>query len=168
VELCTAVKLNEAVERSKSDSLQRADFLFSLIEFVRNLWRWELKRLTGMVGDVADHTLMSRLAHSQPLAAKARAWAHVCRVCGLAESCYRGFLWARYATSTTPRHLVYASAAELFFQIPELLAGTKSRDFMQTTASHDVLPLGTPGTTWPERVYAISQNYHTVLEFTRT
>jgi hypothetical protein len=131
------------------------DLTPEIVDEVRELWRWELEQLTRLHGAASDRDLLRQWMRSQPWAARMRGWASLFRRCG-----FRPLAHFRFGAS--PRSLVYAATAELFFALP----GASRR---WNSIRHN-LPLAVAvqsGSAWRALGLAIAENYHRYLEFTR-
>jgi hypothetical protein len=168
---CTAFKLRGPAYREEDAAVfqgeQAGVFWRDAVAYARGLWRWELRRLTGSAEGLSDRDLMRAWMRRQPLHVKLRGWASILRRCGWARSWRFWPRWFRLAVVGTPRHWVYAAAAELCFGLPDGQAGGKQLDWKELQSwlplvdTVDTRPLG-----WPEFCGQVTANYHRFLETT--
>jgi hypothetical protein len=90
----------------------------------RELWRWELLRLTGAPADASDRALRERWMRRQRLASRARGWAYAARRHGWHRSWRQWPRWARLGRRGSPRDWIYAAATELLFALAIPAGGT--------------------------------------------
>lgn len=135
VTACTAFKLDPNTSaaplgvRFQSDDtelfssdLRRA--VIELVPLVHQIWRWEAAMLARIstTADMADDNLQIAVFRSQAVAEKLRGWARLVLMPNLRRE--RGFFshLSRLALRGSPRYLVYAVAARLYFELPALLS----------------------------------------------
>jgi len=88
------------------------------IGYARQLWRWELKKLTTSNDDPDDHQLLKRWMGQQGMAQRLRGWAYVCRKQGWHRSWREWGRWSRLLCQASPRYCIYAVASEMCFALP--------------------------------------------------
>lgn len=132
-----------------------------------SLWRWTLCRMLGETASSSRAELLAALAKRQALLARAKGWARAA-VKHPAEFCRNWLRWARLAREASPRYLVYGAAGELFFGLQEDDAVTQ--EALAAIAAR--LPLrrlrGNQPLTWRTAAMMIADNFHRLLESTRT
>ncbi len=119
VRACTEVKLRGISSRTVPHEawLQPSlEFWEEAVDYARELWRWELVRLTG--ADDKASALMKRWAKSQPMTRRLRGWAYVMRASGWIRSCRHWPRWMILCRRGSPRCLIYEAAADLLFRLP--------------------------------------------------
>ena len=89
--------------------------------YARQLWRWELVRLTGARPQLSDLELLKRWMRLQPVSERLRGWLYVLRKRGWHRSWRHWTRWGGQAWRASPRYQVYAAASEVFFQLPYLV-----------------------------------------------
>jgi hypothetical protein len=102
-------------------------FLDEAISFARQLWLWEALELSASAQPVPLHSLLASLGRRQSVSERIRGWASLLRRIPrnkVQQNCRR---WLTLFWVATPRYLTYASAFELFCQIPQLLVTAQSR-----------------------------------------
>jgi hypothetical protein len=152
VKACTAFKLDpntsamplgvrfqfEDTELLSSD-LRRA--VLELVPLLRQIWRWEAAMLARIsnAADETDESLQTAVLRSQPIAEKLRGWARLALMPTLRRE--RGFFsnFSRLALQGSPRYLVYAVAAPLYFKLPALVSDQLTEDAL--TRSDRLLPI---------------------------
>lgn len=148
--------------------------LRSLVEDAHSLWRWELRRLTGLNGSASDNELIKLWLKSQELAARIRGWAAAVKRYGLLRSAGMLPRWVRLGLKGSPRRLVYAAASELFFGLNPILSnndlGLSEVEVRTGQSSHELPVVRKPqaGVSWQSVGRAVAWNYHQFLESTRS
>jgi|GEM_PF-1410895 len=134
VAACTAFKLdpnNAPVPlgvrlRTADVEVFRADLRAALIDFVpliHEIWRWEAAEFgrSSVGADAPDETVLRAVLAHQPLKEKIVGWAKL----ALMPSVRRQPAFARRLSRLTfrgsPRYLIYAVAAQLYFKLPAIL-----------------------------------------------
>jgi len=172
---CTEVKLaGAAPETLLSDHEGPLEFWAGSLIDARRLWRWELRRLTGLGDDTSDRALWGRWMQRQPARAKLRGWVSALRHLdgGGGWRCWPRL--ARRVWSASPRYWVYAAASELCFRLPPLVQGHGASGadrhleelfaFLPETRQA-AWTAGRAG--WQSLVSEILRNYHRFLTETR-
>lgn len=146
-----------------------------LIDDARALWVWELQRLTGADSTVGDLELFRMWMTRQSAFGRIRGWASVVRRIGLRHSLSQFGRWMPLAMKGSPRRLIYQAASELLFALPGLVSDApciaeNEAGWEQLRAQ---LPLEdesstAPPESWRRLGHAVSENYRTLLEFTRS
>jgi hypothetical protein len=177
---CTEFKLGEC-GRSGNAS-EPCENLGSKIAFwkegvthARELWRWELARLTEIHTSIPESELLTVWMRRQPLREKLRGWAYVVRSCGWLRAWRQWPRWVSRLWAASPRYWLYAAASSLLFRLPELAEGDgelpgEDVDWRQIRCSLPVVREATgqvqlPG--WQQAALDIVWNYHRFLEGTR-
>jgi hypothetical protein len=109
---CTRWKLG--AERAPGEA--GSDFLPRALGYARQLWRWELARLTG-AEDLSHRALFDRWMRMEPLHQRLRGWLYVVRSRGWHRSCRQWPRWARHAWRASPRYWIYGATGELLFGV---------------------------------------------------
>ena len=91
------------------------------LAYARQLWRWELRRLTGLGDHVSDRVLWQCWMERQPVREKLRGWLSVLRRLDGHGSWRDWARWGRRSWHASPRYWVYAAASELCFRLPTLI-----------------------------------------------
>jgi hypothetical protein len=144
------------------------------VSYARRLWRWELARLGSADPDLGERALMRRWMRAQPLQARLRGWLYVARRTGWWRSWPHWYRWAKHGWRGSPRYLVYASASELLFRLPELLGSTGSPGPLPVDELCAVLPVARARdgadipTPWKQLAADILWNYEQFLTDTRS
>jgi hypothetical protein len=149
------------------------DFWEEAIAYARQLWRWELVRLTGLPQSAPDRELFSRWMALQPYAQRVRGWAYTLRHQGWLRSWRKWGRWSRLALTGSPRYCVYAAANEFLFGtglrvgVPETQSALV--EDWQNLNDHLPLPRSGPGRSMgrEEIAASISRNYAELLMGTR-
>jgi hypothetical protein len=122
-----------------SGDLRRA--VLELVPVVRQIWRWEAATLARIsnTADVTDDAMQIAVLRSQPVAEKLRGWARLMLMPTLRRE--QGFFsqLSRLALQGSPRYLVYAVAARLYFKLPALLSDQLADDAL--AGSDRLLPI---------------------------
>jgi hypothetical protein len=169
VERCTRFKTGAISGAELGDALSWP----LAVDQARQLWRWELRRLTGASAGLSDRALAAAWTSRQPLASRARGWAYAARQAGWHRGWRHWPRWARLAGRGSPRHAIYAAAAELLFGLTPAREG----DAGQATSREDPsrlrqmgrdLPLRAPQSgDWRVLAGAIAANYRALVVETR-
>jgi hypothetical protein len=175
VEECTRIKLGHAADAGPGDLDWR-----EAIVATRQVWRWELARLTGSdpsaTADdgVTDEALLGRWLGQQPVAHRLRGWLSAGRRLGWRQAAARWAAARRRGCIASPRYCVYAAASALFFRLPELCQtpALAVRADLECGVARRWLPVWparhaaeTPA--WRAAAAATSWNYRVLLESTR-
>lgn len=132
VKSATAVKLNPSIDPvlSWNGTASRMDWYrrtvlrrwLDLVDRVRTLWGWEMNRhLDGPWTDETEE-LLQRYLKRERLASRMRGWAKwMLRSRGKGYAPYMQLL--RSFPAGSPRALIYAAAAMVYFSSPQALAG---------------------------------------------
>lgn len=114
---CTAWKLSGEEE----DSDRRLEVWLEAVSYLRRLWRWELIQLTTNSQDTTIAGLTSHFSSQQSLSHRIRGWISLVKRSGWLRSISEWPRWLSLAFRSTPRYLVYQSAAEVAFRLPCLI-----------------------------------------------
>lgn len=177
VDLCTGFKLQQPGYRDLDPAgftgEEAVSFWRDAIEYAHRLWRWELCQLTGSGEGLSDIELMRDSMRRQPMKLRLRGWIRVFRDAGWRRSWQAWPRWVLLARRASPRHLIYAAAAELLFWLPELLNASQcSGQELEWGRLQSLLPVArrrVPATerpTWQNLACDIAWNYHEFLEET--
>jgi hypothetical protein len=178
VAFCTGFKLRGPGYREEDAAAfqgEQADvFWKDAVAYARRLWRWELRRLTGSAVDLTDREMMRVWMRRQSMVFRIRGWVRVFRDTGWRCSWYQWPRWALLACRASPRHWVYAAAAEIFFRLPALvsLADADGQDGLDPCLLSSWLP--SPGLSsslevgplWTRAAAAVVSNYHRFVAIT--
>jgi hypothetical protein len=104
------------------------DFWEGAIAHARQLWRWELVRLTSAEPAASDQKLFAAWMKKQPRYERLRGWLYALRNQGYRRSWQRRSHWARHLWRASPRYWIYAAASELLFRLPEILQSAGGPD----------------------------------------
>jgi hypothetical protein len=179
VAACTAYKLSGTTHAqllpSKDDLAGVLSFWKRSVSFARQLWRWELTRLTGGWEPFSDYVLMKKWMGTQPLSHRVRGWLHVVRKCGWVRSRSHWLRWAKVGWRGSPRYCLYEVASHASFRLPEIVGESEGRTV--SDPYWRTLCAGVPlceaakdngnGTTWQEVVRSVAANYRDFLTDTR-
>jgi hypothetical protein len=128
-----------------------SDFLHEAITSARQLWLWEALQLSSWVQPAPLPSLIAALGRRQSVSDRLRGWASFLRRVPRNNFHRNRLRWTKLFWLASPRYLTYASAFELFCQIPHLLPPAQS---LEPASSLDlvrrwlpVLPAG-PTETW--------------------
>lgn len=132
-----------------------------------SVWRWTLSHMLGVKPNSSRSELLDLLAKKQSTLARAKGWVRAAAV--HPKVFFRSwFRWARLACNGSPRYLIYGAAADLFFSAQESDAVTPDL-FLAITAK---LPLsrfkGEEQLSWRTVAMMIADNFHGLVESTRT
>lgn len=163
VETCTTWKLDRGGANAPSLSLETA------LDHAHRLWRWELRRLTGMPDHVTDQALLETLSARQPAADRLRGWLYVARRCGWHRSWRLWPRWARLARRGSPRYLVYSAACQALFASPAASPAAQAAVASVAAAQLPVVrpSVGAVARPWAEMVADVAFNYREFLVDTR-
>ena len=131
------------------------------------LWRWTLSRMIGGKISNSRPDLLAMVAKGQPWLARIKGWV---RAAVVHPGVFRRnwFRWARLACGSSPRYLVYGAAGELFFSSKD--SDSLTPDQLRGIAGK--LPLNHckvgQQLTWHTLAMMIADNFHDLLESTRT
>ncbi|MGB7439335.1 MAG: hypothetical protein WBR26_01385 [Candidatus Acidiferrum sp.] len=122
-------RISECTERKITGKNLAANdsshFLEEAISYARQLWLWEALELSGSAQPLPLHALIGSLGRRQSISDRLRGWASLLRRVPrntVPQNCPR---WLILFWVATPRYLTYASAFELFCQIPQLLGSAQ-------------------------------------------
>jgi hypothetical protein len=108
-----------------SDRKEMVSVTAEAMAYARQLWRWELKKLTNSDDDADDSQLLKRWMSQQGMAHRLRGWAYVCRKQGWHRSWREWARWLRLLRLASPRYCVYAVASEMCFGLPSSPDGAR-------------------------------------------
>jgi hypothetical protein len=166
VAACTDWKLGGTTEPTSWDS----NFWLKAVLCARQLWRWELVRLSDAPSDAADRNLFSAWMQKQSYEQRLRGWLFVLRHEGWLHSWRQWPRWARRAWQASPRYWIYLAASEFLFGFAEALKSGTAEDGSQFSSVLDYLPLSRDRrdkSGWPEIAREIYFNYCQLLVETR-
>lgn len=131
------------------------------------LWRWALGCILGLPASLSRTDLLAALAARQSIFARAKGWVRAAYVHpSKLRRCW--LRWARLASCTSPRYLVYGAASELFFAASEPDAITPS-DLGKIVARLPLPPAeANPQLSWCAVAKLVAHNFHALLESTRS
>jgi hypothetical protein len=143
VSVATAFKISNHSSESfgTSNRKELASVTAEAIGYARQLWRWELKKLTASNDDPADQQLLKRWMRQQGMARRLRGWAYVCRKQGWHHSWREWGRWLRLLCQASPRYCVYAVASEMCFALPSLAHDAHGLTDSQCRRWRDFLPM---------------------------
>jgi hypothetical protein len=171
VSVCTAWKLSREISTFDCAWISWEEALW----FARQLWRWELLRLTDAGVALSDRELLFRWMRLQSPVRRIRGWLYVLRKCGWHRSWRHWPRWARSGWRASPRHWVYAASSEFLSLFPRLLS-TEGNEFEGEEALRELLcwlPVvkknlpREESNSWQLLASEIAWNYHEFLEKTR-
>jgi hypothetical protein len=174
VSAATGFKLSS--ERSENLGTSSREELASTtaeaIGFARQLWRWELKKLTSSIDDPEDQQLLKRWMRQQGMAQRLRGWAYVCRKQGWHRSWREWGRWLRLLCEASPRYCVYAVASEICFAIPSSRDNGRGLTDSNCKRLRDFLPMwkntsDPESSPWLQLTTETLWNYRQVLVETR-
>jgi predicted nucleotidyltransferase len=158
---CTALKLHPA------DANFTLAVWLEAIEDARALWRWQLQRLRAAQHGFARLVSGPEGIGCESFAQWLRGWLHLLRYAGWHKSWRSWPRWLRLCRHGSPRYLIYAAAARLFFAAPQLILKGPA-----TPHSADVrLPRPLTGrlkADWRESARDIARAYFDLLVNTRS
>jgi hypothetical protein len=165
VRACTRFKLGvgTAADLDETGSWREA------VVQARELWRWELLRLTGAPADASDRALRERWMRRQRLASRARGWAYAARRHGWHRSWRHWPRWARLFRRGSPRDWIYAAATELLFALATPAGGMTGQRPLALGDVARSLPVydAAAGGGWRETAAQIYDGYRTLVVETR-
>jgi predicted nucleotidyltransferase len=141
--------------------------------FAVRLWRWELAQMTGQNTSLPPLTLCGAFSRRLPRKKRLRGWLSVARQAGSVTAWHHRRRWSRLSREGSPRHWLYAVAAECAIREEECAtqpAGSSPAGPWAQTL-HGFLPIpdrasGTEGE-WGALVRDLAWNYHEFVERTR-
>jgi hypothetical protein len=95
-----------------------ASLIAEAMGYARQLWHWELKKLTNSSDGADDQQLLKRWMSQQGMARRFHGWAYVCRKQGWHRSWREWGRWLRLFCQASPRYCIYAVASEMCFLHP--------------------------------------------------
>jgi hypothetical protein len=153
-----------------SNRKEMASVTAEAMSYARQLWRWELKKLTTSSDNADDQQLLKRWMRQQGMARRLRGWAYVCRKQGWHHSWREWGRWVRLLCLASPRYCVYAVASEMCFILPSLpddahgLTDSHCRRWRDFLPMRQKMPGGGP---WSQLVAETLWNYEQFLLETR-
>jgi hypothetical protein len=124
-----------------SNRKELASVTAEAMAYARQLWRWELKKMTNSDDDPDDSQLLKRWMSQQGMAHRVRGWAYVCRKQGWHRSWREWARWLRLLRLASPRYCVYAVASEMCFGLPPSLDGARGFTDSNCQRWRDFLPM---------------------------
>lgn len=141
--------------------------------FAVRLWCWELALMTGQSANLPPLALCGAFARRMTRKQRIRGWLRVARETGAVTAWHHRARWVRLSRGGSPRHWLYAVAAECAIrgeEISLLPAGNPPRGPWAQTL-HRFLPIPGPAAKpdgeWPALVRDLAWNYHEFVERTR-
>jgi hypothetical protein len=166
VAACTDWKLGEGTGPMSRDG----NFWVKAVACARQLWRWELVRLTGAASDATDRDLFLAWMQKQSYEQRLRGWLFTMRHEGWLHSWRQWPRWARRAWQASPRYWIYLATSEFLFGLAETLELGTVEDGSQFSRVLEYLPLRSHERCkagWREIAREISFNYDQLLVETR-
>jgi hypothetical protein len=141
--------------------------------FAVRLWRWELGRMTGQSANLPPLALCGAFARRASRKRRMRGWLRVARQTGPVTAWHHRRRWVRLGREGSPRHWLYAVAAECAIrgEEPAALSGESRPQGPWAETLHGFLPI--PGLSneaageWQSLVLDLAWNYHEFVERTR-
>src|SRR6185437_6363636 len=117
------------------DDLRRA--LIHLTPLVEKLWCWEAAQFAhiGRSPQLPRHELQVAVLRKQPITEKLRGWAKLVTMSNVRKEKHFVSRLSRLLLKGSPRYLVYGVAADLYFQVPEVLSGRVDEKSLETSES---------------------------------
>ncbi len=180
VDFCTQSKLRGLSQEKESQLETQPNGSWALweeaIAYLRQLWRWELQRLTGLKAHSSDRELLKAWIRRQSVYSCLRGWVYTLRRRGWVQSWREWPRWGWRGMHASPRYWIYDAASELFFRLPSLVAIIEKRtddeiDFRELLARLPVTSATLPKNGYPSwrRVAAeIFWNYSEFVVDTRS
>jgi hypothetical protein len=168
----------EATSRKlRPETFPTDSFRWSFCEEARRmavrLWCWELGLMTGQSANLPPLTLCGTLARRMTRKQRMRGWLRVARETGAVTAWHHRARWLRLSRGGSPRHWLYAVAAECALAEEELSSPPASNPPQGPWAQtlHGFLPIpgpaGNPDGEWQALVRDLAWNYHEFVERTR-
>jgi hypothetical protein len=154
------------------DRTQLASATAEAMSYARQLWRWELKKLTASHDDADDQQLLKRWMRRQGMARRLRGWAYVCRKQGWYRSWREWRRWLGLMREASPRYCIYAVAGEICFGLPAMpndvrrLTDSDCRRWRNLLPVHKQIP-SSERSLWSQLVAETLWNYQQFLVETR-
>ncbi len=150
-----------------------AEFMRRAIGYARQLWRWELARLTGLDDNLPEQSLLEAWMACQPRSARLRGWLVVLREEAGSSSWKSRLRWALRALGPSPRYGVYQAATTLLFSLANADGPAHPAWAQDWAAVEHALPVQRPRPSscapgWLSLGRNILWNYHHFLTGTRT
>lgn len=155
-------KSSEDIRTSNRKAM--AAVIAEAVAYARQLWRWELKKLTASNDDPDDQQLLKRWMSQQGMVQRLRGWAYACRKQGWHRSWREWGRWLQLLCQASPRYCIYSVASEMCFQLPALLDNPTDYRVANLRSWGDSLPVrrkaaGSDTAQWPALAAAILWNY---------
>jgi hypothetical protein len=142
---CTRRKLNVDQGVPACSPACTIEFWAMAVFYARQLWRWELCRMTGIGPEATDRELMVAWMSRRPLSERAIGWLVALRHEGLFRSLPQLPRWASLARKASPRYWIYAAASDFLFTLAETLKpGSKGKPGPRCEQLLQELPLRAP------------------------
>jgi len=143
--------------------------------FAVRLWSWELSRMTGQNPNLPPLALGGTLARRTTRKQRVRGWMRVARETGAFSAWRHRRRWARLSRGGSPRHWIYAVAAECAIReeghaTSSLVSDHPPDAWAQTLRGFLPVPgpsAAEPGGQWQALVRDVARNYHEFVERTR-
>ena len=142
--------------------------------FAVRLWSWELARMTGQSPNLPPLALGGTFACRTTRKQRARGWMRVAREAGAFSAWRHRRRWTRLSRGGSPRHWIYAVAAECAIREEEHATSPVSEHpsgaWAQTLRGFLPVPgppAAEPGGQWHALVRDVARNYHEFVERTR-
>lgn len=150
-------------------------FCISAVQYACRLWSWELCQIAGLSTDLPPLEIVRQWNRSMPFGRRYRGWLRVAREAGWRRSRDEWFRWLRMARYGSPRHWIYALAAEcaMFGEDFPMTTRMNPAAAIRTETLYRFLP--TSGgrerldvSDWRQFVRDLGWNYHKFVEKTRS
>jgi predicted nucleotidyltransferase len=163
VRQCTELKLRPGEANLPFSFWQEA------IANAQVLWKWEMRHLRAQQRGFTALVRSSECLGCESFAQWARGWLHLLRHAGWQRSWRLWPQWMRLCCQGSPRYLVYAAAARVYFAM-ETLAGDASASSHDASTASNLLPLPpqTGDGDWRAVAKAVGLNYRELLVHTRS
>ncbi|MDE3136585.1 MAG: hypothetical protein KGL59_08420 [Acidobacteriota bacterium] len=142
--------------------------------FAVRLWCWELARMTGQSAGLPPLTLCGTFSRRLPRKQRMRGWLRVARETGVRGAWPHRRRWAQLSRNGSPRHWLYAVAAECAIRELGLstapVEGLAPGPWLRTLRGFLPVPAPRSARTdsgWRALVREIAWNYHEFVERTR-
>jgi hypothetical protein len=173
VSAATDIKISRQSSESigASSRKEMASVTAEAMAYARQLWRWELRKLTNGNDDMDDQQLLKRWMSQQGMSQRLHGWAYVCRKQGWHRSWREWGRWLRLLCQASPRYCVYAVASEMCFVLTSTLDAHLLTD-SDCRRWRDLLPVrketsGSERSPWSQLMAETIWNYQQFLVETR-
>jgi len=124
VDFCTRLKLLgfRSDEEPPTQDQEDAGLCWQkAVLYAVQLWRWEMRLLTGCVEPISDNQLWTELMRREPLRARLQGWLSLAKRRGFIAGCQDWTRLISHGWRASPRYFVYALAYELFHRLPSIV-----------------------------------------------